>query len=177
MNLLRSFLCTKWTSNVGKDLEQYCADSITKCTKTSGNTLSVWFSSTTNFDSEEVRSLIVAFASSMERPDAVDFIWLDQQQLVQQGLTLESTDGITKYERIKDRHRDIAALDYQQLGIVGEHIVNQMKTASNFKRITKVKLVEMVVDVSITDTTFQLSSLKGGWDKHIQKELAKRESM
>ncbi len=177
MNLLRSFLCAKWSGNIGKDLDQYCADSITKCTKTSGNTLSVWSSSTTNFESDEVRDLIVAFASSMERPDAVDFIWLDQNQLIQQGLKLESTDGITKYERIKDRHRDIANLDYQQLGVVGEHIVHQMNTDSNFKRITRGKLVEMVVDVSIEDTTFQLSSLKSGWEKHIQKELDKRANM
>ncbi|EID4390596.1 TPA: hypothetical protein RQJ54_003710 [Vibrio vulnificus] len=174
MKLLRTFMCTKWEENKGKALENYGTDAFTKCTKTTGNTLSVWSSASFDFESTEAKDLIVAFATSMDRPDSIDLIWLDEDELQEKGLSFEQTPGETKFIKMRDRHVNIAELTYEKLGYVGEHIVSQMKNEDNYCRVTKNQLISMVVEASEKNDDFDLSSLKPGWAKHIEKYLAKR---
>lgn len=174
MKLLRAFMCTKWEENKGRNLVDFGTDAFTKCTKTTGNTLSVWASETLDFTSKEAKELIVAFATSMERPESIDMIWLDEQELKDKGLNLEATPGDTKFTKLIDKHFNIDQLTYQKLGYVGEHIVSQMENEQNFRRVTKNELISWVVEASEENDDFNLDSLKPGWDKHITKFLAKR---
>lgn len=174
MKLLRTFMCTKWEENKGKKLVDFGTDAFTKCTKTTGNTLSVWSSGSFDFKSTEAKELIVAFATSMERPDSIDLIWLDEGELQEKGLVLEYTPGDTKFIKMIDRHVNISELTYEKLGYVAEHIVSQMTNEDNYCRVTKNQLIGMVVEASDTNDDFDLSSLKPGWAKHIEKFLTKR---
>lgn len=173
MKLLRTFMCAKWEENKGKALDNYGTDAFTKCTKTTGNTLSVWSSDSFDFKSTEAKELIVAFATSMERPDSIDLIWLDEDDLRSKGLSFDKTPGDTKFIKMKDRHVNIAELTYEKLGYVGEHIVSQMENEDNYCRVTKKQLIGMVVEASKENDEFKLSTLKPGWDKHIERFLGK----
>ena len=180
MKLLRSFMRNKWEENRGKSLEDYLTDPITKCTKTMGNTLSVWAGDyELDFSEEDVlklptetKELIVAFAASMQRPDSIDLIWLDGKKLTEQNIDLRATPGDTKFLKMVDSHRDIDKLTFSKLGIVSEHLVNQLDDNKNYCRVTKNELLKLVVEVSRLNEEFKLDSLKPDWAKHIEKFLA-----
>lgn len=184
MKLLRSFMRNKWEENRGKSLEDYLADPITKCTKTTGNTLSVWAGAEELDFSEddvfkfpiETKELIVAFAASMERPDSIDLIWLDEKSLVERNIELSSTPGDTKFLKMVDSHRDIDKLTFSKLGIVSEHLVSQLDDDNNYCRVTKNDLLGLVVEASRLNSDFKLESLKPDWAKHVDKYLANEEA-
>ena len=179
MKLLRSFMRNKWEENRGKSLEDYLTDPITKCTKTTGNTLSVWAGSDElDFSKEniselptETKDLIVAFAASMERPDAIDLIWLDEKTLIEKDIELNATPGDTKFLKMVDSHRDIAELTFSKLGIVSENLVNQLDDKKNYCRFTKNQLLALVVEASRLNPEFKLDALKPDWAKHVERYL------
>lgn len=170
--LLRAFLKNEWQKNSGKSLDEFYADPITKCIKTSGNTLSVWTSSTNDFDSTELKDLILAFASSTNQPATLDFILLDEKELSAKDIEIIETEGITKFSAQKNKHRDLANLTYQKLGIVSIHIMNQANIATNVYRITVSKLLNLMAEaVQGEKPKIKLDDLSDSWQKHIQKVL------
>jgi len=170
--LLRAFLKNEWQRNNGKVLKEFHADPITKCIKTSKNTLSVWISSTSDFTSDEVKDLILAFASSTQQPATLDFIWLKEELLVSEKIEIIETDGVTKFEEKKDKHRDLANLTYEKLGIVSQHIMNQFQDSQNSYRITVSKLLNLMVEAVTGDNPkIKFDELSESWQRNLQKVI------
>lgn len=65
--------------NKGLSPDEFSADSITGCTRTTANKLSVWRSETTDFKSDYVEKLIVALATTMPSPATIDLVWLKEE--------------------------------------------------------------------------------------------------
>lgn len=168
--LLRAFLKNEWQKNSGKSLNDFFADPITKCIKTSGNTLSVWVSSTDDFSSNELKDLILAFASSTKQPATLDFILLDEAALSTKNIEIIATEGITKFFTQKDKHRDLANLTYEKLGIVSTHIMNQASISTNVYRITVSKLISLMAEAVTGDNPkIRFEDLSESWQKYVKK--------
>ncbi|WP_281558441.1 hypothetical protein [Thalassomonas sp. RHCl1] len=161
--LLRKFSKTKWQDNIDKPLTNYHADAITGCTRTAGNTLSVWVVNNNDFGSEDIKKLIAAVALTMNQPATVDFILLDEKKLKSKDINLSKTPGDTPFESINHLHKDIVDIDYNKLGIVSEHIVAQMAVEANTKRITRAKLVSIVKEY--LGKNYSLAQLSEKWQK------------
>lgn len=170
--LLRAFLKNEWHKNSGKQLKDFHADPITKCIKTSGNTLSVWVSSTNDFQSEELKNLILAFASSTNQPAVLDFVLLDEDVLSTNKIEIIETEGITKFHSQKDKHRDLSSLTYEKLGVVSNHIMNQANVSTNVYRITLAKLLNLMAEAVKGETPkIKFEDLSDSWQRHVQKVL------
>jgi len=119
--LVRKITRAKWRDSLsGEDIS---ADAITNCMKTTGNTLSTWTVQTR----DEIPEAVLAIVSAHEHIDTIDVVCLDLLSLKNQGLRFQSTPGKTPVEDLKDRHRDISNLTYKSLGIVANHILNEIK--------------------------------------------------
>ncbi|QUJ67747.1 hypothetical protein KDD30_00775 [Photobacterium sp. GJ3] len=172
--LLRKISANKWEPNLGKISSQHTADAITGCTRTSNNTLSVWHSNTKEFEDESVKKLIVALAVSMPQPAKIDVLWLEEDWLVQQGLNINSNLANTCYRDVNPLHKDIEFLDHGKLGIVSEHIVNQLSLTENRHSISRPKLIRLVGEWLEKDNTFELDELNEKWRAEIVKVLKRK---
>ncbi|EOQ22854.1 MULTISPECIES: hypothetical protein [Citrobacter] len=173
-HLLRKFSLAKWEPNRGIDSQDISADAITGCTRTSNNTLSVWSSTTQDFASEEVEKLIVALATTMNEPAAIDLIWLEDEWLQSNGIELVSSSGGSKYKSLNNKHKDLASLKHSSLSLVGEHILSQMQDDTKFKRITKKELIKLVVKWMNADKEFNIDELKEKWRNPIMNLMDKQ---
>lgn len=170
--LLRKISIAKWEPNFTLQPENFTADAITGCTRTSGNTLSVWASDSINFSTEEVERIVVALATTMSAPDTVDLIWLNQDWLIKNGVEINyDAEGESKFNAVNSLHRDLIAIDHRQLAVVGQHIVEQYKTNSelHYKRYSRPQLIALVYKWLLKEGTFELEDLHEKWIKALQK--------
>lgn len=162
---LRKISLPKWQSNIDKETANFTADAITGCTRTSKNTLSVWESPTIDFDHKSVSYLIAALATTMDRPDVIDLVWLEKAWLEQNDIKIVETLGQSKIESVNHYHRDLSELTHRTLGIVASHIVSQIGNEVNFKRITKSEVISHVRIASAEANLFSFDDLSDGWQK------------
>lgn len=171
--LLRKISPNKWQPNIGRIPGNHTADAITGCTRTTMNTLSVWSSNTNNFEDDGVKNLVVGLAVEMEQPAKIDLLWLEEDWLVRQGLSIEFTKVPNIYLDIVSSHKDIQNLDREKLGIVGEHIVHQFSNATNRICITRPNLISLVTEWVQKQNTFELDDLNEKWQPIIENRLRK----
>ena len=170
--LLRKISIAKWQPNFALQPENFTADAITGCTRTSGNTLSVWASDSMNFSTEEVEKLVVALATTMSAPDTVDLIWLDADWLIQHGVAIDyDSEGDSKFSEVNSSHRDLVAIDHRQLAVVGQHIVDQYLSNAeiHYKRYSRPQLIALVNKWLNREGTFKMDDLHEKWIAQLKK--------
>lgn len=171
--LLRKISRKKWDENINVTAEEITADAVTCCTKTSSNTLSVWYSANPDFDSEEVKTLIYALASNMDRPDAIDLVWLNEEELLNLGIEIEETIGQSKCEAANPLHRDLSKLRHKELGVVGIHILTQLGHEEYYKRITRAQIIKIMVEAVCVEKVVDFSLLSEKWQTELIKKMDK----
>lgn len=167
--LLRKFSYPKWEKNKGLSPDEFSADSITGCTRTTANKLSVWRSETTDFKSDYVEKLIVALATTMPSPATIDLVWLKEEWFFEHGITLEDNPGDTKYESVNNLHSDIANLNHRRLAMVGSHMLEQLEEAGNYLRVSKRELISLVVKWMEKEGEFTIEDLEEKWQEQLNK--------
>jgi len=167
--LLRKVSLSKWQQNKDKCPDEFTADAITGCTRTTRNTLSVWNSDSIDFDSDEVKNLVVALAVTMREPAAIDLLWLEQSWLEENGININATPGESLYQAINEKHRDLDNLNHRGLAIVGMHIVERLKTPNNYTRWPKPELIKLVAEKSERGDSFNVEDLSDKWIVAINK--------
>ncbi len=167
--LLRKYSYNKWKANNGLTPMQFSADSVTNCIKTRKNQLSVWLSESNDFTNPEVEKLVVALATTMDKPDVMDFVWLETDWFEKEGIPLVFNEGQSKYLSVNDKHRDLSELNLVGLSKVGEHIVSQMQTAKNCKRFSRSEILKLVLKWQKIDREFSIDDLKKDWQEPLAK--------
>lgn len=167
--LLRKYSYSKWKANNGLDPMQFSADSVTNCIKTRKNQLSVWLSESNDYTTPEVEKLVVALATTMDKPDVMDFVWLEADWFEKEGIPLVFNNGDSKYSSLNEKHRDLSGLNLNGLSKVGEHIVAQMQTPKNCKRFTRSEILKLVLKWQETDREFNITDLKKDWHEPLNK--------
>ncbi|EGI5543939.1 hypothetical protein V6206_16735 [Enterobacter hormaechei] len=167
--LLRKFSYPKWEKNKGLSSDDFSADSITGCTRTTANKLSVWRSDTTDFKSDYVEKLIVALATTMPSPATIDLVWLREEWFAEKGILLEDNPGDTKYESVNNLHKDIASLNHKLLAMVGSHMLEQLEGADNYLRVNKRDLINLVVKWMRAEGEFTIDDLEEKWQEQLKK--------
>ncbi|HEM6742727.1 TPA: hypothetical protein ACPY0B_003796 [Citrobacter farmeri] len=167
--LLRKFSYPKWEKNKGVRPECYTADSITGCTRTTANKLSVWRSDTVDFKADSVEKLIVALATTMPAPATIDLVWLREDWFEEQGIALENNPGDTKYESVNGLHKDISNLNHRLLAMVGTHMLEQLDIDGNYLRVSKRDLIALVIKWMEADKEFSIDDLEEKWQEQLGK--------
>jgi hypothetical protein len=158
--LIRKIDRAKWMSG---DTVKYppCADAITNCLKTNGNTLSVWRIN----NESEIEEAVLAIVSGQDHLDTIDVVMLDDDYFVKCQISTEETEGRTPVEDLKKSHSNLSSLDFWTIGMVAEHIIENIKK-NKIKRFTIASLKRIIKD-AIAKNRLELSDLK----ENIQKKL------
>jgi hypothetical protein len=165
---LRKISRAKWDPNLQVDSASFTADAITGCNRTNENKLSVWLSESKDLENEQVEKLIVALATTMEKPAPLDILWLDPVWLRDNGFEVEENIGKTRYASVNHLHRDIAQLNHSGLAAVGSHIVSQINS-DNHHRVIKSDLIKLVYKWMKADGDFRVEDLDEKWHPEIYK--------
>jgi hypothetical protein len=138
--LIRKIDKAKWL-NGDIPKEPPSADAITNDLKTTKNTLSVWRIN----DETELEEAVLAIVSGQDHLETIDVVMLDDDFFVKCNISTETTNGNTPVIDLVDTHRDLLSLDYWTIGMVAEHIIENIKK-DKLKRFTKIKLKQIIKD-------------------------------
>jgi hypothetical protein len=119
--LVRRITRAKWGENI-IPYENVPADAITNCLKTTDNALSVW-----RIESEEeLNDAILALITGKKQEtfSKIDYVLIDENKLIDQGLLLVDSDGDTVVDDLVKKHRNISDLSYKKLGIIKDLILD-----------------------------------------------------
>ena len=136
---VRKIARTKWqeqplsndATEAEKEVKKVSADAITNCTKTTENKLSLWRVEEKSETIEDIIPLITGF----DRPDTCDVIYISEDDLLEEGLTIEqsSKDANTPIEELKKFHYNAVVSDYEGLGKFAKVVLKSLKNHKRFK--------------------------------------------
>jgi hypothetical protein len=137
--LVRKIAMGKWA--VSDEILPINADAITQCLKTDDNTLSVWRIE----NEQEVSKGVLAMAASNDFLSKIDVVIVDESELTSGNITIETTPGKTPCTDLVDSHRDLAALNVNNLAFISESIAAQIR-ADKVYRFTATKIKALLLD-------------------------------
>ena len=143
MLLARKITRAKWRPSHSLSPGEISADAITGDLRTQGNTLSFWQCPSGNHAAIEQAAL--AIASTGDRIDKVDIVWLDDADLKNDGQTVETTEGQTPILDLNELHVDVCHLDFTRLGKVAQRIANAINE-ERYIRIPRARIQAMLAD-------------------------------
>jgi hypothetical protein len=159
--LVRKIDRSKWDQRKILDGEQPSADAITRCMKTTLNTLSLW-----SIDAESEREeAVLAIASNFANLDAIDILLIDRSLMEEKGLALVPKTGLTPYHNFESKHLDVINLDYLSLGAMAEVTVESIRQQRH-KRFRESELIEILTN-GVQAGKVQWSELKPDVQKKI----------
>ncbi len=98
------------------------ADAVTGDLKTQGNVLSFW--RCTSAKEKDLDDVALAIAAGRNRIAKVEIVWLDDEELRNDGQAMENTNGRTPVTDLITSHVDVIKLDYSRLGKVAHRIAS-----------------------------------------------------
>jgi len=139
--LVRKINRAKWLQNDIVRGDDISADAITNCIKTINNTLSTW-----RIDTEaQVDEAVLAIVSGGQHVDTIDVVWMSQNQLEAEGISIQNTPGVTPIADWVERHVDVVGLTYKSLGKVA-HCIVKCFSENSVRRYTRVMLIKLLRD-------------------------------
>lgn len=142
MFLARKITRAKWAATKGFSAGEIPADAVTVDLRTQDNSLSFWLCQTDTAGDVEAAALAIAAAG--ERVDKLDIIWLIDDELELDGLTLAKTEGRTPVRDMTSRHVDLIQLDYVRLGRIARKVVDAIES-QRYCRLTRARVRKLIV--------------------------------
>ena len=140
--LVRRINRAKWQQIINEDdTSDSSADAITNCLKTTNNDLSVWKIDTIEGLENAILALITG--SQQTKLSTLYYVLLDENVVLEKGLSLKDSEGDTNVVSLKNTHKDISKLTYQRLGIIKDLIIEQLENDDE-TFFTKPKLKEIL---------------------------------
>ena len=141
MFLARKITRAKWESTEYLSADEIPADAVTADLRTQGNVLSFWQCATDT--ASDVAEAALAIAAAGERLDRLDIVWLADQELQSDGLTLRDTEGRTPVSDMVAKHVDVDRLDYVRLGSVARRVAAAIE-ADQCRRLTRARVKSLI---------------------------------
>ena len=148
MYLVRKITRAKWSGGQGLADGEIPTDAVTADLRTQRNSLSFWQCPTDEDD--ELDDLALAIATGRDFLDTVEFVWLDDDELMDDGLTLNETPGRTPVTELSESHVDVTQLDYLRLGTVARHISTAIEE-NRYRRLTRRSVKNLIADAMEQD--------------------------
>lgn len=136
--------------------DEISADAVTADLRTREDSLSLWRCGVaTERDIEEVA---LALAASSEQPSKIDIVWLDEDDLLQDGHTLQLTEGRTPVRDLRNHHIDLCGLDYKRLGQVAYRILDAIRN-EQYRTVSRRTAISILSD-AISQNRLDIYDLK-----------------
>ena len=165
MFLARKIARAKWEPKQDLSEGEISADALTGDLRTTGNALSFWRCGKGAED--DVEEAVLAIATSGDRLDKIDIVWLDEADLRIDGQTLRNSPGATPIKELANRHVDVCRLDCVRLGSIAHRAVASIQ--ANRCRRLKRRQVRELVTTAVEQDRIDLDELP----EHIRAEIAR----
>lgn len=147
--------------NIGVDINNLGANTITQELRTKDNTLSLWA-----VDNPE--DVVLAMVSNASRIDDMCTLKIDDHILSNSNLEVINESGHSRIEDLNEFHYNIKNLTYKKLADVSAVIIEALKNEENLEIFTKNDIIK-ILRKAITSERLALKSLP----KKIKEELEK----
>ena len=135
MFIARKVSSAKWLRRSSELAQgEISADAVTAELRTKLNALSFWRCG--SGASGEVESTALAIAAAADRIDKVELVWLSDEELLEDGQTLEDSLGRTPVADLVDSHVDLRRLDVMRLGQLAKRVAEAL-AEGRCRRLTK----------------------------------------
>lgn len=165
---IRKVTPSKWSGSTPKDRDylKLGTDGITNCCRTTANELSIWKTDSNDPLSDENKVLLAAIATGSDRPATMDFIFISDEDIQENGLSLKETKGKTPIESMQSLHRDIEDLDVEKLGKLGVLIHEKVNNDEEIHRVSQ-STIKQYVRTIFPEGTDNANTLKNidGWSR------------
>ncbi|WP_379089947.1 hypothetical protein [Pedobacter sp. UC225_65] len=108
--------------------DSVCADGVTYCLRTTGNTLSFWVAN--DLEDKSIQDIVLAFVANGEKLEKQEIILIEEEFFVKNGIQVVSTKGNTKVDDLIESHKDLVSINIKKLEIVSNEILKQVKDFS-----------------------------------------------
>lgn len=170
MLLVRRIGRRKWpTTYAEASVEQIPADAVTADLRTHRNCLSFW----TCDDIGDLDGAVLAIAAAAPRIATIDVVWIEDHERRFPGYDRLETEGVTPVAAWRQRHLDIAGLDYAGLGLVASAVADAV-CAERCRR-TPAPRVRAMLAKSVSENGLRLDDLEPRVRSGVQAALEKRE--
>ncbi len=146
------------------------ADAVTGCLRTSKNTLSFWQSHSEEKEDSDIKDVVLALVSNMERLDTLDIIVIPKSDLG--NFPFEVTKGNIPVIDLQDRHLDMVKLTLEGLNHLARYIASKVRAEIRCYRFRKRDLEEVVIK-AVKDGRLNLEDLSDR-QKTLKDEILKK---
>ena len=161
---------SKWDGSDGTLEGKIQADAVTSDLRTRDNALSFWNCGEDTIQEHMLEDTVLALASSMDRANKVDLVWLGREDLEDEGHILRFDDVKTHVSGLEGRHVDVCELDYDRLGSIAFRIFSAAR-AREFRRFREKKVVSLLVN-AVKQGRLDASKLKDKLRERVEAELS-----
>ncbi len=141
MKLIRKVSLAKWKGCLENDADYISADAVTACLRTTKNSLSVWKADS----EEEVKCALLALAASLQRLDAIEYVILNEDDLISGNLGIENTEVDIPVNTPKELHHDIINLDHGTLKVVA-NLIKKEVSAEKHARLSRSQAKKILIE-------------------------------
>lgn len=158
--LVRKINRNNWPDKLD-DISSLGADAITQCLKTKGNAISVF-----QIPSEDqLDEVFLALTSNADHVETTDLVAMDQDQILELGMSISQTPGNTPIDDLKKIHHDITEQYYSTLALIASHVF-ECVCSNHWKRRTRGELKSILLK-AIDEERLNPSMLKDGVKKDL----------
>lgn len=140
-----SISTAKWRARTNIAENEISADAVTYDMRTTDNTLSFWLYDPTKEGSLE--DVALALASVRDNIQRLDLVWVDQQQVEQINLRIETTRGETPARYLQVNHRDVVGIDLSRLVALARNVANAISN-NQTRRFTEREVQTILCDAA-----------------------------
>lgn len=139
--LARKIARAKWDIKSFMKDGEIAADAVTVCLKTFDNRLSFWLCDDERADVAEV---VLAMVTTHQHLEKLHMIAVPKEDIASADVSLETTDGITRVEDLKGRHRDTGGLTLDSLSAVARLLAPMIRAGSHCYLFSRKQVLEIL---------------------------------
>lgn len=114
----------------------------------------------------------LTLAAAAERVDKVELVWVDPDDLQQDGIGMNPSAGRTPVASMADEHVDAVHLDLVRLGLVARHVARAL-AEKRYRRWTKAQVRRILV-AAVEDKRVALDHLDDRVREEVRAALEKK---
>lgn len=134
MFLARKVKLAKWASSPALADGEISADAVTADLRTRQLSLSFWECG--SGEESQLMDVVLALASGADQVETIDLVWLQEEDLRNDGHSVSRQQGRTAAADLASKHVEVGRLDYRRLGKVAGLVVGAIADGRcrSFKR-------------------------------------------
>jgi hypothetical protein len=168
--LARKITRAKWEDKEGISSDEIPSDAVTADLRTRDNRLSLWSCGAAG--NVELERIVLALAASSDRVERVQVIWIDEDPLRRNGISIEASEGRTPIDSLRAQHRDAIHLDWGRLGIIARSCADAI-AADQFQQLTQREVLTLICE-AVESRVVRLGDLAEKVRLSVEQELTRR---